>query len=137
MNPPPLPARSSRDAVTWIWILVAAIMVLVGAAFFVVVQYTPAPTASSGEPASCLRLESPRMAYDKNAIIGSVVNACGSGFRSVYIRFNVFDAAGAQIDSVIDSASNLAAGASWKFEAPIAKHGAIRFTFSGINAIPE
>lgn len=141
MNPPPLPTRSSRDAIMWIWIIVGTIL----AAFallmvFAVETYKPGDHSGAAESSaipSCITVRSTYWDDSKSKILGELANFCDETLASVHIDFTVFDSSGAQIQSTLDSTQNLEHGNAWRFEAPVWAHGAQSFKISKITAIPQ
>jgi len=70
----------------------------------------------------------------QRAIVGEARNECEVTIGRAFVNFNVFDGGGAQIQSTLDSTSNLGAGEVWRFRAPVTNPAAHTFMQSKVNA---
>lgn len=61
-------------------------------------------------------------------IVGTVKNQSGRNYSFVQVEINLYDRSGVLLESTLDNVSNLAAGGSWRFKAPVLKRGADRFS---------
>jgi hypothetical protein len=104
---------------------------------------TSSSTATSSAP-SCLVVRNAAWSRyraiegeDKSSIEGELYNGCNATFSSVFVSFNVFDYARKQVQSTLDSTSNLGPGTTWRFKAPVTVLTSDTFKFSELTAIPR
>lgn len=53
------------------------------------------------------------------AIVGKATNTSGGPIGNAFVKINLFDAQGTLIGNTMAYASNIAAGQTWRFKAPI------------------
>jgi hypothetical protein len=83
---------------------------------------------------TCLLLLESRLTDRKDAVVGEVMNDCGKVINTAFVEFNVFNAAGVQIESSIDSAENLAPKVKWAFRASVTNRQADHVILSKVSA---
>ncbi|HEY3378890.1 MAG TPA: FxLYD domain-containing protein [Armatimonadota bacterium] len=74
-------------------------------------------------------------AYGISQIVGLAENISGSELTYAQVEINLLDASGTTVGSTMANINNLAAGAKWKFKAPVLEQSAKKFEIKDVTAM--
>ena len=73
--------------------------------------------------------------FGMRQIVGVAENVSGSELSYAQIEINLLDASGATVGSTLTNINNLAAGAKWKFKAPVMEESAKKFEVKDVTVM--
>jgi len=148
------PAPKKKKGAVWIWLIAIVIVIAVinagkDPAKPPVVTGTDA-TAPTSQPAAALPTAAANTFHGKITIVetkwvtgeygvceivGIAQNVSRAELTYAQIEINLLDASGATVGSTLANINNLAAGATWKFKAPVLEESATKFEIKDVTAM--